>query len=437
MPVNDVLTPMQASYIATNAYFTLKDWINATPTRGQESTANVHNRVLGPGTVGKPDPKNPNPTLQGTGLGQADLSKVFSGQTGLSTTSGFGYLLNLQQGQRRQVVIATRGTRPELGAPDLLTDLRGSMTAFGGYGPVHKGFKTTYDSILGSLAGGGAQSPMEADVIHCVGHSLGGAVATLVAAHFAAQGKQVKLYTFGSPRVGAGGTFAAMHKRIGKENIYRVAHDLDPISLIAPFPYIHVNPSPSDDNNMTLPSPTGELFSTANHDMNRYIRSVGQEDMDWDSARGLAARCDHDNTVLAKWLLHKDNDPGWVQYASARTLGLLFKLFSHALRNVSTSLILSLTAVDLLAEMILSGLYRAAALADEVWTLLRHAATWAGIQMAKGADFTVTILRRVLEVMLAKLRAVAALSLATLSHHLKPLPLLIPRQWTIKGGKGL
>lgn len=82
MPVNDVLTPMQASYIATNAYFTLKDWINATPTRGQESTANVHNRVLGPGTVGKPDPKNPNPTLQGTGLGQADLSKVFSGQTG-------------------------------------------------------------------------------------------------------------------------------------------------------------------------------------------------------------------------------------------------------------------------------------------------------------------------------------------------------------------
>ena len=53
MPVNDVLTPMEASYIATNAYFTLKDWINATPVRGRESWANVHNRVLGPGTEGR------------------------------------------------------------------------------------------------------------------------------------------------------------------------------------------------------------------------------------------------------------------------------------------------------------------------------------------------------------------------------------------------
>lgn len=441
MPVNDVLTPMEASYIATNAYFTLKDWMNASPggvkpRAAVEDFGNVKNRVIGSGNLGRNDPKHPNPSLQGTGLGSANLSRVFSGNTGLSISSGFGYLLDYKQGSRRHVVIATRGTRPELGAPDLLTDLRGAMTSFGGYGPVHKGFKITFDSVLKNLAADHGHV-MDADVVHCVGHSLGGAVATLIAAHYAALGKAVKLYTFGSPRVGAGGTFAAMHQRIKKENIYRVAHDLDPISLIAPFPYIHVNPAPGDENNMTLPSPTGELFSTANHDMFRYIGSVGQEDMDWDSARALAGRCDHDNAVLAKWLLHKDNDPGWVQYASAKTLGLLFKLFSHVLRTTSTAVMLGLTAVDVLAEMILSGLYRAAGIGEQVWELLRYAATWAGITVAKGANFTVTILRRILEVMLSKLKQIATMSLTTLTRNIKPLPLIVAGSWVLANGVGL
>lgn len=39
--------------------------------------------------------------------------------------------------------------------------------------------------------------------------------------------------------------------------------------------------------------------------------------------------------------------------------------------------------------------------------------------------------------MLGRLRQMAALSLSTLTHHIKPLPLLIPHSWTIKGGKGL
>lgn len=50
MPVLDVLTPQEAAYIATNCYFTLKDWINAAPVAGVETRANVHNRVLGSGT---------------------------------------------------------------------------------------------------------------------------------------------------------------------------------------------------------------------------------------------------------------------------------------------------------------------------------------------------------------------------------------------------
>jgi triacylglycerol lipase len=437
MPQNDCLTPTEASYIATNAYFTLKDWITGQPAAGMETRANVQNRVLGPGTAGINAPGQANPSLQGTPLAGADLGKIFSATTGAGTRSGFGYLLQFKQGTRRHVVVATRGTRPELGAPDLLTDARGAMTGFGDFGPVHKGFRTTFDTCLASI-GTDERLIMEADIVHCVGHSLGGAVATLIAAHFSGRGKAVKLYTFGSPRVGAFSATSAFHKSIGQENIFRVAHDLDPISLVGPYPYIHVNPNARDANNFTLPSPTGELFSTANHDMNRYIRSVrAGRGGTWETVRGLAQQTDHDNAVLAKWLLHADNDPGWVQYASAKTLGILFKLFSHVLKGISTSLILGLTAVDLLAEMLMAGMTRARALASQVETLLRHAATWAGIAVAAGADFTTAIIRRILDVMLSKLTQLGTLALAASSRGLLPLPLIIAGGWALTHAQGL
>jgi pimeloyl-ACP methyl ester carboxylesterase len=387
----------------------------------------VQNRVLGAGTAGTPGAVNT--SLKGTDLGSANLKRVFAGNTGFGTSSGFGYVLQCQKGSTRHAVIATRGTRPELGAPDLLTDIRASMTRFGDYGLVHKGFKTTFDSVLGNLARDNA-TIMNSDVVHCVGHSLGGAVATLVAAHYARQGKKVKLYTFGSPRVGAMMTYFSMQRQIGKSNIFRAAHDLDPVSLVGPYPYIHVNPSPQDANNFTLPSPTGSLFSTANHDMTRYIDSVGSDSsLTWEDARGLAARVDHDNCVLAKWLLHEDNNPGWVQYASAKTLGLLFKLFANALRSMSTSLILGLSAVDLLAEMLMNGLAKAATLGAQVLQLLRYAAQWAGIQVVKGADFTAEIIGGILRKLLARLKALAQHAINTMGQGMVALPLVMAGGW--------
>ena len=437
MPINNTLTPLEASYIATNSYFALKDWIIGNPIIGVETRANVQNMVLGAGNVNGSTSQRTNTSLQSTDLRRSGLKGVLKGTTGLSTTSGFGYVLECRKDVRCHTVIATRGTRPELGAPDLLTDLRAGMTGFTGYGPVHKGFKKTFDSVLVSLAGD-QEAIMASDVVHCVGHSLGGAVATLVAAHYARLGKKVKLYTFGSPRVGAALTYSAMHRSIGKENIYRTAHDLDPITLIAPFPYIHVNPSPGDDNNFTLPSPTGSLFSTTNHEMDHYIKSVGADPKDtWENARGYANRVDHDNSVLARWLLHKDNDPGWVRYASAKTLGLLFKLFAHVLKTTSTSIILSLSAIDLLAEMLLNNLYRKAALAGQVYRLLCYVAKWAGIHLTEGAEFTAQIIRRILETMLRHLKSMALHALVRTGRDMAPLPLIMAGGWALASSMAL
>jgi pimeloyl-ACP methyl ester carboxylesterase len=310
------------------------------------------------------------------------------------------------------------------GKPDLLTDLRGAVTTCGDLGPVHKGFKATFDSAMIALAHSDTLI-RQAHVVHCVGHSLGGAVATLVAAQYAGSGKAVRLYTFGSPRVGAFTTYATLQDRIGKANIYRVAHDLDPISLVGPFPFIHVNPLPADLNNMTIPSPTGSLFGFANHDMNRYITSVSRAGDSWESIRRLTLSVDHDEAVLARWLLHPDNDPGWIQVASAKTLGILFKLFRHVLRGISTSLVLGLTAIDLLAEMLVSGMYRAKALGEQIFQLLRFAAQWAGITLASGAEFTAGVIRAILMRMLDTLRALTTDALANPTRFLRPLPLAL------------
>ena len=129
MPENDILTPQEASYIATNAYFSLKDWIKGTPSPGVESRANVLNQVLGSGKAGSS--AQPNTSLKGTGMGAADLHQVFAGTSGLGVSSGFGYILLCRKGSSRHAVIATRGTRPEMGGADIITDLRAGMNGFG------------------------------------------------------------------------------------------------------------------------------------------------------------------------------------------------------------------------------------------------------------------------------------------------------------------
>jgi pimeloyl-ACP methyl ester carboxylesterase len=428
VPVNDTLVPTEAAHIATNAYFTLKNWINEKPVAGVEARANVKNRVLGSGNVGS-NQGTINPTLRDTQLKSGRLGTIHTAETGFDVTSGFGYTLTYKAPDKTHVIVAIRGTRPEMaGKPDLLTDAYGALTGFAGLGPVHAGFKRTYESILPSLEKD-RRLIASADVVHFVGHSLGGAVATLLAAQYAGSAKAVKLYTFGSPRVGAFTTYQALEGRIGPLNIFRVAHDLDPISLIGPFPYIHVNPSPHSARFMTLLSPFGKILSVANHDMTQYLKTVGRKD--WSALERESKMVDHDESILARVLLHEDNNPGWVQYASAKTLTILFKLFSHALKGISTSLILGLTAVDLLAELLQQGIQKLKILGKQIYQLMCYAAKWAGIKLTEGAQFTAAIIKLILDKMLATLGTMAMVALTRPPLGLSPMDIGLPVAWTL------
>jgi pimeloyl-ACP methyl ester carboxylesterase len=427
----DCLSPQEASYIAHNAYFTLKDWISGQPTIGMESRANVRKMVTGDGMGAVAMGGGDNTSLRGTGLAGAKLDRVFAGSTnGVST--GFGYVLSFNRDGRRHVVVATRGTRAEHSKADLYTDLRASMATMAGVGPVHQGFRNTFDSVKIGLARDDRRV-MDADVVHCVGHSLGGAVATLVAAHFRGRGKAVKLYTFGSPRVGALGSSAAMEELLGKQNIYRVAHDLDPVTMVGPYPFSHVNGLPTDNNNMILLSPTGKLLSVANHDMREYVASVGRNDMTWANVRLSSQAVDRDNAVLARWLLRSSDNPGWMTQGAAQGLSYLMKAFNHVLKTAGFVGVMGLTAIDLFCVTLANNLTRQAEAHPELMGWLQQAAGWARLVITGVADITAKVVRGILVAMMSVLRPIATLAIVNAAGRGMPLPLMLGGATAVAG----
>jgi hypothetical protein len=265
---------------------------------------------------------------------------------------------------------------------------------------------------------------MDADVVHCVGHSLGGAVATLVAAHFSSRGKAVKLYTFGCPRVGALGAQSAMEQSLGKHNIFRVSHDLDPVTMVGPYPYGHLNGQPDDANNMMLVSPTGQLLSVANHDMTEYVRSVGGTEMNWQAVRGLGGAVERDNAVLARWLLRSSDNPGWLTQRAAQGLSYLMKAFSHLLKQLGFVTIAGLTGIDLFCVVLASNMTKIAEMNSQLMDCILQAARWARVVVSNAAQLTATVIRAILNAMFSVLRPIAVNALQSVGRG-TPLPLLI------------
>ena len=101
------------------------------------------------------------------------------------------------------IVIACRGTEPgEFN--DIAADLKAALVLSSSHGRVHRGFKSECDDIWDQICNDLQQSNRKKSLWFC-GHSLGGAMATILASRceddcsFPAVSE---LYTFGSPRVG-------------------------------------------------------------------------------------------------------------------------------------------------------------------------------------------------------------------------------------------
>lgn len=119
---------------------------------------------------------------------------------------------------------------------DLKTDSQFVSNACRAGGRVHSGFLAAYASVSDRLDEVLARQRTPPPHVWLTGHSLGGALATLAAAHLPA-GQVQGLYTFGSPRVGD----AAFASVLPRPSHYRFVHRNDWVPRVPPewLGYLH------------------------------------------------------------------------------------------------------------------------------------------------------------------------------------------------------
>src|SRR5690554_2780278 len=230
------------------------------------------------------------------------------GPSFIKIETAFGLMAYGVGGAKSSAFIILRGTKI---LADLLTDFNAmwSSTSVQGH-RIHDGFSKAFQSLKSQLdefiAGFAVRGITE---VHCIGHSLGGALATLCADYINTNVKKVTyLYTFGSPRVGLTPFARSLSDRLEPQSemqtderlkrIFRVHHKTDIVSCVPPWPYSHVPFVSSSQNDYFQPSP-GFMPMLAWHDMDKYKETVDRKT--WADLRGKRFESYDDNSI-ERWL---------------------------------------------------------------------------------------------------------------------------------------
>lgn len=191
---------------------------------------------------------------------------------------------------RADHIVAFRGTDA---LADWVTDATAHSTNSDNGNAVHTGFQRSFASIRPGLYDYFNQPHVreqKGGVVHCVGHSLGGALATLAADWISTEfDKTVYVYTFGAPRVGK--KDFVMNNRSRVERTYRCVHGNDPVPKVPVWPFIH---APLNGNEYILSRAQGISFDA--HKMPSgpgYINTADHnlwEDLDVQSSTSMCQR---------------------------------------------------------------------------------------------------------------------------------------------------
>lgn len=276
-----------------------------------------------------------------------------------------------------------------------------------GIGPVHSGFYDVYHSLQAMLADATALIK-NSDVVHCVGHSLGGAVANLVAIHIAQLGARVRLYTFGAPRVGLSiaNYDKIMNAKIGERNIYRVSHNFDPIPMIPVMPYIHALPNTHDKNNFFIRSPITHP-TMGNHDAYNYINSVHGKN--WSQLRADKLNEGYlDIQYFNNW---RGSDSWLKQYLGHSAnfiMGIVQRVLRGLLDTLGVGLVSIATILDVLALAIRSGIDILRATSSFMIKFISDCAKMFGM----AADISIGLINKLYRKLLAEIAIISKQALA-------------------------
>jgi hypothetical protein len=324
-----------------------------------------------------------------------------SGVGPIAENSGFAMVARGRGNRAGEALLAVRGTDS---TADIVTDIFTRVEEGATGSGVHGGFSRVYDSIdagvTSAIRGLGA-SPT---TIHVVGHSLGGAIATIAASRLSQNGHNVKLYTFGSPRVGLGLFAGAATDRIRPENVFRVHHTADPVTMAPIFPFIHV---PVRGTHYRL-NWTGDTVSVNAHLMGSYIRSIGQSN--WGALAHATANMDTVADIEA-WLEFAASGAATIMPMQSSVLSLVGQALNWMVQAAAGLGIGAALLGEYVADTIAAMIHRVAQLVARFGVMLRNIVTvimrLLGRTMASIQDMTVSFLRWVLSLLFNRIAGLA------------------------------
>ena len=321
---------------------------------------------------------------------ESDLLKAKTGGPWfIKCQTAFGFILLGKNQLKGHAFFIFRGTQY---LADWLTNLNISVSRTASGQSAHDGFNLSFKTMEPQLKEFmGTVIKEQITNIHCIGHSLGGALATLCADWIrTSYNRPVYLYTYGSPRVGLYDFASHCTNKIGSERIFRVYHKTDIVPCIPTWPFIH---TPNAGQEYYLPSP-GIMPWSEYHGMEHYINSVTEHS--WKTLTSLRSELKTDDGIV-HWL-KQDSVTGltittleWLNHA---LVYVLKRCLNGTAQLISGAFGSSYTLMDQLAYILHKGIDVSKNMSEMVSHLVRKIMQMLGMKKVLDAvDFTRDFIR--------------------------------------------
>jgi hypothetical protein len=327
------------------------------------------------------------------------ISHGTSGTGFMSKESGFSLVLQGKGAHKDEVAVVTRGTAT---GADWLSNINASLDRGPSGYIVHAGFNKVYKSIEKQI--NEALKGKNPSRIHCIGHSLGGAVSNLVASSLNIAGHGVSLYTFGSPRVGMEGMTRNLDSKLGADNIYRVYNPADVVPLLPTYPFMH---SPRNTAGLCVRS-GGSLYSLNAHFMDSYGPAV--ENTSWKTLAASPPPSMPLNASVDQWM---ERAGDYIKIPGS-SLGLW--ALGHALKGlidaataiVGISIVATSSVMDMIASMLLKAASISKAIGEKILKWISMVLKFAGKTVVNtGKNITKIFLSWVLDLLVRPMLSLA------------------------------
>lgn len=330
------------------------------------------------------------------------LKAEVGGRVVLNHKDAFGVCAKGGDQHQDEVFLVFRGTTSANNNADLLTDARIGITNNQAGLPVHCGFHHCFTSMLPEIKKFFASLKGNVAAVHCIGHSLGGAVASLAADWVARNLKHpTQLYTFGAPRVGTDWFVKSTTSAVGSLNIYRVYHKTDPVTMVPLYPFMH---APYNAAGHYIPS-SQPLLSGDAHKITNYKNSV--KDQSWDALSGAPEPPYTLESAIESWLESKtpvdSSSPTFWRWVDSALIYVIKKVAMAALVSLQGAFVGFFTVADKIAYILATGVNMAEKVSFWVERLMRKIMRALGMRAPDSKEaLTEGLIRYVLRRLTAK-----------------------------------